>query len=136
MILCWASTWIPDSHTRNKSVPCVVEIDFSSKKICHQRYSRKKVVDIVSLSNDSLATSLQQRAGLWTTSGKSRETTTFNDSAFRLIFRLSLGPPSANYIKQLHLLPIQQLVLYKNSPFGSASGENSRSFWLISFSTR
>ena len=40
------------------------------------------------------------------------------NSACRLIFRLSPGSPKANYIKELHWLPMKQRILYKIILFG------------------
>ena len=40
------------------------------------------------------------------------------NSACCLIFRLSLGSPTANYIKELHWLPMKQSILYKILLFG------------------
>ena len=40
------------------------------------------------------------------------------NSACRLIFRLSPGSPTANYIKELHRLPMKQRILYKILLFG------------------
>ena len=40
------------------------------------------------------------------------------NSACRLIFRLSPGSPTANYIKELHWLPMKQRILYKILIFG------------------
>ena len=40
------------------------------------------------------------------------------DSASCLIFRLSIGSPTANYIEELHRLPMKQRVLYKILLFG------------------
>ena len=40
------------------------------------------------------------------------------NSACRLIFRLSPGSPTANYIKELHWLPMKQRLLYKILLFG------------------
>ena len=40
------------------------------------------------------------------------------NSACRLIFRLSPGSPTANYIKELHWLPMKQRILYKILFFG------------------
>ena len=40
------------------------------------------------------------------------------NSACRLIFKLSPGSPTANYIKELHWLPMKQRILYKILLFG------------------
>ena len=54
-----------------------------------------------------------------------------------LIFRLSPGSPTANYIKELHWLTMKQRSLYKIllfwSPFSSPSVENSDVSRRISF---
>ena len=72
---------------------------FPVKNLFHQRYSRQKIVDRFSSGNDSLATRLLQLN-------------------CRLIFRLSPGSPTANYIKDLHWLPMKQRILYKILLFG------------------
>ena len=93
---------------------------FPAINLFHRRYSRQKVVDRISSGNDSLATRLLQLTVLWTTCEYYTEykLRRIMNSACRLTFRLSPGSPTANYIKELHWLPMKQRILYKILLFG------------------
>ena len=93
-------------------------LQFPAKNLFHQRYSRQKVVDRISSGNDSLATRLLQLTVIWSTCEYYTENQRIMNSACRPISRLSPGSPTANYIKELHWLPMKQRILYKILLFG------------------
>ena len=90
---------------------------FPTKNFFHQRYSRQKNVERVSSGNDSLATRWLQQLTVLPLYIK-QKLHGIMSSACQLIFRLSPGSPTANYIKDLRWLPMKQRILYKILLFG------------------
>ena len=115
MLICWASTLIPDFHIQNKLVLCR-RCYYFLRKVYSVRdtVDRKSLIELVRvISRLDYCNSLYY--GL--SANSIQKLQRIMNSAC-LIFRLSPGSPTANYIKQLHWLPMKQRVLYKILLFG------------------